>query len=124
MFATHPKMAQRWAAHTPKGEKLPRKVHEKPLPPKSSYMMGEEPADDVNMSLPDPEETGQEFEKTTTVFAVWMPDLFRVRGETGQPGDYLIKDPDTDWLSSMGGEDFLKAYDLIPPKLNKVFQTR
>ena len=28
MFATHPQMARRWAAHTPKGKKLPKRVGE------------------------------------------------------------------------------------------------
>jgi hypothetical protein len=26
MFANHPKMARRWAKHTPKGKRLPRRV--------------------------------------------------------------------------------------------------
>jgi hypothetical protein len=29
MWATHPEMAQRWEDHTPKGKKLPEKVHTK-----------------------------------------------------------------------------------------------
>jgi len=29
MWATHPEMAERWEEHTPKGKKLPEKVHTK-----------------------------------------------------------------------------------------------
>jgi len=29
MWATHPQMAQQWEEHTPKGEKLPKKVGKK-----------------------------------------------------------------------------------------------
>jgi hypothetical protein len=127
MFATHPKMAKRWAAHTPKGKKLPHKVHETPLEPKLGLMMGEEPADDVNMALPDPEATGHEFQKKANIFAIRMPDIFKVRtleGEVeGKAGDFLCKGKE-DELWPIDAEIFLKTYAPVPPKMEKVFKSR
>ena len=34
MFARHPKMAKRWAKHTPKGKQLPEKVAKKGRKPR------------------------------------------------------------------------------------------
>lgn len=210
MFVHHPKMARRWAAHTPKGKKLPDHVDEMPhvesdvdvggktlnivdlriekypvnqeekkrlmraftkvglvgdfhgqllhfrpdhtievidqslarqlprLPHGWDKIMtfvseGKKEGNDgsipENPHLPDPEETGREFVKTGTTYAVQLDQPFVVSTiendeAEAKAGDFLCKGPKGD-MWPVDREVFLQTYKPADtPKMEKVFKRK
>jgi hypothetical protein len=88
-------------------------------------MASKQPADEVNPSLPDPEETGREYEKKGTVWVIQMQDPFDVTTlegpVTGKAGDFLCKGAE-DEMWPIDAEIFMKTYQPVSPPLENVFK--